>query len=211
MVWEGIKAQGCMSCPHNVWDHPYFHQQLSCSVIIVIHHSHQWNICRISLEISWNVIRLKIPPPMPLSTDVARWVVNGANVEIPSTCASMRQNLTWLDKTHACMVWDGFKAQVCTLFTHNVWYLPHFSSTFIMQFHWNHSPFPSTKSLLKLSWNVMERLPTSPSMMPLSIDVTHWVVKEANFEIPSTCTYMCWNLTWLDKAHAFTLWEGFKD
>ena len=66
------------------------------------------------------------------------------------------------------------------------------------------------KSLSKLSWNVMERLPSSPSSMPLSTDVACWAVKGANIEIPSTCASMRRNLTWLDKTHAFTLWEGFK-
>ena len=79
-----------------------------------------------------------------------------------------------------------------------------------MQSHYNHSPFPSTKYLPKLCWNVMEHLPTIPSPMPLSTDVARWVVKGANVEIPSTCACMRQNLTWLDKTHAFTVWEGFK-
>ena len=136
--------------------------------------------------------------------------MNGANVEIPSTWACMCQNLTWLDKTHAFMVWEGFKAQVCMSCLHNILWSSTFSSTFIMQSHYHHFPFPSTESLSKLSWNVMERLPTIPSPMPLPTDVARWAVNGANVEIPLTCANMRWNLTWLDKTHAFTLWEGFK-
>ena len=81
---------------------------------------------------------------------------------------------------------------------------------FIMQSHCHHSPFPSTKSLSKLSWNVMECLPTIPSPMSLYTDIARWVVNGANVEIPSTCSYMHWNLTWLDKTHAFMVLEGFE-
>ena len=57
-VWEGFKAQGCMSCPHNLWDHPCFHQRSSCSLIIIIHHSHEGNLCWNSFEMSWNIFQL---------------------------------------------------------------------------------------------------------------------------------------------------------
>ena len=50
MLWEGFKAQGCISCLHNVWHHQYFHQHSSCSVIVIILHSHQWS------KLSWNVM-----------------------------------------------------------------------------------------------------------------------------------------------------------
>ena len=63
---------------------------------------------------------------MALSIDAACWAVNGANVAIPSTWACMCQNLTWLDKTHAFMVWEGFKAQGCMSCLHNVWDRPCF-------------------------------------------------------------------------------------
>ena len=126
MAWEGFKAQGCMSCPHNLWYRPRFHQRSSCSLIVIICHSHQWNHCRNSLEMSWNIIQLTSPSPMPLSIDAARWVVNGANVEITSTCAYMCQNFTWLDKTHAFTVWEGFKAHRCMPCLHNLWDRPHF-------------------------------------------------------------------------------------
>ena len=79
-----------------------------------------------------------------------------------------------------------------------------------MQSHCHHSPFPSKKSLSKLSWNIMERLPKSLSPMPLSTDVARWVVKGDNIEITSTCFHMGRILTWLDKTHAFTVWEGFE-
>ena len=80
-----------------------------------------------------------------------------------------------------------------------------------MQSHCHHSPFPSREYLSKLSWNVMERIPiTSPSWMSLSTNVECWVVKGANFEIPSTCACVHRNLTWWDKTHAFMVWEGFK-
>ena len=80
-----------------------------------------------------------------------------------------------------------------------------------MQPHCHHLSFPSMKSLLKHSWNVMENLPTSPSLMSLSTDIASWVVKGANIKITSTYSYMHRNLTWLDKTRTFTLWEGFKD
>ena len=57
MVWEGFKAQGYMSCTHNLWYHPRFHQCSSCSLIVIIHHSHQWNLCKNSLQMSWNVFQ----------------------------------------------------------------------------------------------------------------------------------------------------------
>ena len=85
-----------------------------------------------------------------------------------------------------------------------------FASTFIMHSHCHHSSFPSIESWLKLSWNVMECLPTSSSPMPWSIDVGRWAVNGEIVEIPSTCSCMHQNLTWLDKTHAFMLWEGFK-
>ena len=56
-VWEGLMAQGCMLCPHNVWDHPHFHKHSSCSVTVIFWHFHQWNLCRNSLEMSWNVFQ----------------------------------------------------------------------------------------------------------------------------------------------------------
>ena len=46
------------------------------------------------------------------------------NVEIPSNCACIHQNLTWLDRAHAFMVWDGFKAQGCLTCPHNIWDCP---------------------------------------------------------------------------------------
>ena len=79
-----------------------------------------------------------------------------------------------------------------------------------MQSHCHHSPFPSTESLSKISWNIMERFPTIPSPMPLCTDITHWAVNGKNVEIPSTWACVHRNLAWLDKTHAFTLWEGFK-
>ena len=82
MVWDGFKAQGCMSSMHNVWYCPHFHQLSSCNLIVIIRYSHQWKLCRNSLEMSWKVIHLKVPPPMPLATDRACWLVNGANVQI---------------------------------------------------------------------------------------------------------------------------------
>ena len=103
-VWEGFKAQGCMSCLHNLWDHPHFHKCSSWSLIVIILHS----------------------SPMPLSSYIARSVVNGANVQIPSTCACMHLNLAWLDKTHAFTAWEGFKAQGCMSCPHILWDCPHF-------------------------------------------------------------------------------------
>jgi hypothetical protein len=142
---------------------------------------------------SWIIIHLKIPPPMPLSTDVAHWVVNGTNIQIPSTCAYMSWNLTWLDKTHAFMVWEGFKAQECMSCLHNLWYRPCFhqcsSCSLIVIIHHSHQHNRSQNSL-EMSWNAFQL--TSPSPIPLSTDVTRWVVNGANVEIPSTCSYMSW-------------------
>ena len=93
-------------------------------------------------KLSWNIMEHlpTSPSPMPWSTDAAHWALNGANVVITSNCACMHRNLTWLDKTHAFMVWDGFKAQGCMSFMHNVWYRPHFHqcsscSFFVIFFH----------------------------------------------------------------------------
>ena len=54
-MWEGFKAQGCLTCSKNIWDRPCFHQRSSCSLVVIILHSHQQNLCRNSLEMSWNV------------------------------------------------------------------------------------------------------------------------------------------------------------
>ena len=55
IVWEGFKSQGCMLCPHSIWDCPHFHQRSSCSLTVIIHHSHQGNLCWNYLEMPWNV------------------------------------------------------------------------------------------------------------------------------------------------------------
>ena len=202
MVWEGSKAKGCMSFPQNIWDRPCFHQCSSCSLIVIIHHSHQQNIFQNSLEMSWNVFQhAHHQCHYTLISHVENW--NGSNVEIPSTCSCMCENLTWLDKTRAFMVWDGFKSQGYMSCPHNIWYHPSFhqcsSCSLIVIIHNSHQQ----ESLLKLSWNVMESLPRIPSLMPLSIDMAHWVVNGANAKIPSTCECMCQNLTWSNKTHAF--------
>ena len=75
IVWEGFKAQGCMSCPHNLWDHPHFHQRSSCNLIVIIHHSHQQSICQNSLEMSWNIFQLQTHHQChyPLTSHVEKW------------------------------------------------------------------------------------------------------------------------------------------
>ena len=151
-------------------------------------------------QLSWNVMeRLPTSPsPMPWSIDVTRWAVNGANVEIPSNCSCMHQNLTWLDKAQAFTVWEGFKAQGCLMCPYNLWdrlCLHQCSSCSLIVIIF---PFPSMESLSKLSWNVMEHLPTFPSPMSWSTDVARWAVNGANVEIPSNCARMRQNLTWLD-------------
>ena len=162
------------------------------------------------LKLSWNVMEClpTIPSPIPLSTNIARWAVNGANVEITSTCAYMCQNLTWLDKTHAFTVWEGFKAQGCMSCPHNLWDHPclHQCSSWSLIVIICHSH----QQNLCLNSFVMEHLPTSPSPMPLSTDVTRWAMNRSNIEIPSTCAYMHRNVTLLDKTCAFTVWEGLK-
>ena len=95
-------------------------------------------------KLFWNVMEhlpITIPSPMPLSTDVAHWAVKGANIEIPSTCACMCQNLTWSDKTHAFTVSEGFKAQGCMSCPHNLLDRPcfHQSSSCSLIFIIHHS------------------------------------------------------------------------
>ena len=155
MVWEGFKAQVCMSCLHNIYDRPRFHQRSSCSLIFIILHS----------------------PPMPLSTDIAHWVVNGANVQIPLTCACMHQNLTWLDKTCAFTVWEGFKAQGCMLCPHNHWDCPRFhqlsSCSLIVIIHHSHQG-NLCPNYLEISWNVFQQAHRQCHYPPTS-HVRQWV------------------------------------
>ena len=155
-VWEVFKAQVCMSCLNNIYHRPHFCQCSSCSLIVIIFHSHQGNRCRNS----WNVMEhlpITRPSPMPLSTDVACWAAIGANVQSPSTCACMCRNLTWLDKTHAFTVWEGFKAQGCMLCPHNLWDPPHFhqrsSCSLIVIIHHSHQ-WNICWNSLEMSWNV---------------------------------------------------------
>ena len=142
--------------PHNLQDHPHFHECSSCNLIVIVRHSHQQNLCRNSIEIFMECLPIS-PSLMPLSTDVAHWVVKGANVEIPSTCACMCQNLTWIDKTHAFMVWDGFKVEGCMSFMHNVWYRPYFhqhsSCNLTVIIHHSHQ-WNLFQNSLEMSWNV---------------------------------------------------------
>ena len=56
-VWEGFKAQGCLTCSKNIWDHPHLHQHSSCSLMVIIRHSHKWNLCQNSIEMSWNAFQ----------------------------------------------------------------------------------------------------------------------------------------------------------
>ena len=148
-----------MSCPHNLWDRTCFNKLSSCSLTIIILHSHQWNISRNSLEMSWKVFQLTSPSPIPLSIDVTRWAVNGANVEIPSTCAYMCQNLTWLDKTHASMAWEGFKDQGCMLCPHNRWDRPRFhqcSSCSLIVIICHSHQLNHCQNSLEMSWNFFQ-------------------------------------------------------
>ena len=112
LSWCGIVSRlkdACHSCIMFEIIHIFIN--VHHCLIVVIRHSHQRNVCQNSLEMSWNTFQLTNPSPLPLATDVTRWVVNGANVEIPSTCAYMHRNLTLLDKRHAFTVWEGFKSQ----------------------------------------------------------------------------------------------------
>ena len=185
-----------MLCPHNIWDHPHFHQRSSWSLIVTIQHSHQQNLCRKYLEMAWNIFQLTSPPPIPLSTNVARWGVNGANIEIPSTCSYMCWNLTWLNKTHAFMVWDGFKAQGCMWCMHNLWDHPCFhqcsscnliviichshqrnrcrkslemsSNTFQLTTH-HHFHYPQTSHIEEWMGPMLKSL----QLMPICIEISH--------------------------------------
>ena len=142
---------------------------------------------------------------MPLSTDVTRWVVNGANIEISSTCACMRRNLAWLDTTHTFMVWDGFKDQGCMSFTCNVWYHPHFHqrsscNLFVIIRH-SHQQNICWNSL-EMSWNVFQQAhhwchypPTSHvdqwkgpmlkflQLVPICVEIWHGYIRH----MPSWC------------------------
>ena len=40
------------------------------------------------------------------------WPVNGANVEIFSSCFYKHRNLICIDCSHALMIWDGFQTQI---------------------------------------------------------------------------------------------------
>ena len=41
-----------------------------------------------------------------------QWPVNGANIEIFSNCFCMHWNLTWIDYSHALMIWESFWTQI---------------------------------------------------------------------------------------------------
>ena len=97
------------------------------------------------------------PSPMPLSTGIARWGVNGANIEITSICAYMRRNLTWLDKTHAFTVWEGCKDRGYMSCLHNLWDRPcfHQGSSCSVIVIINHSQqWNRCRNYLEMSWNV---------------------------------------------------------
>ena len=70
-----------------------------------------------------------------------------------------------------------------------------------MQSHCNHSPFPSMKSLSKLSWNVMERLPTIPSPM---LHVEQWMGPTLKFlQLVHVCVKI-----WHGKERHMPSWCG---
>ena len=41
-----------------------------------------------------------------------QWPANGANFEIFSNCFCMHWNLTWMDYSHALMIWEGFHTEI---------------------------------------------------------------------------------------------------
>ena len=131
------------------------------------------------LKLSWNVMEClpTSPSPMPLSTDVAHWVVNGANIEIPSTCACMRRNFTWLDKTRAFMVCEGFKAQGCMLYPHNLWDRPRFhqrsSCSLIVMIH-HSNQHNLCQNSLEMSWNIFQQAHRQCHYPPTS-QVEQWM------------------------------------
>jgi hypothetical protein len=107
---------------------------------------------------SWNIFQLKIPPPMPLSTDVAHWGVNGANNEIPPNCSYMP---SWCgrvsrlkDACHAHIIFDIIHVFI------NVHHAVSLSSFVI----------PINGIVVKLSWNGMEHLPINK---PITIAIIH--------------------------------------
>ena len=127
---------------------------------------------------SWNIFQLTIPPPMQLSTDIAHWDVNGDNIEIHSTCSYMCRNLTWLDKTHAFMVWEGFKAQGCMSCPHNLWDHPRFhqhsSCSLVVIIRHSHQGNLCQKSL-EMSWNVFQLQAHRQCNYPATLHVEQWM------------------------------------
>jgi len=131
-------------------------------------------------KLYWNVmgpLPFKIPSPMPLSINVARWVVKGANVEIPSTWSCLCHNLTRLDKTYAFMVCEGFKAQGYMLCPHNIWDHPRFhqhsSCSLIVIIHHSHQCNLCWNSL-EMSWSIFQLQSHHQCHCPPTVHVEHW-------------------------------------
>ena len=145
---------------------------------------------------SWNVMEHlpTIPSPIPLSTNVARWVVNGANVEIPSTCDCMHQNLTWLDKTHAFTLWEGFKAREYMSCPHNLWLVhPRFhqcsSWSLIVIIHHSHL-WNRCRNSLEMSWKVFQQAHRQCHYPPTS-HVEQWMGTTLKFlQLEHVCVKM---------------------
>ena len=114
-------------------------------------------------KIYWNEMEHlpRIPSPIPWSIDTTRWAVNRDNVEIPSNCASMLQNLTWLGKTHALMVWEGFNAQGFMSCPLNIWDRPRLHQlswcNLIVIIHHSHL-WNLCQNSLEMSWNVFQQV-----------------------------------------------------
>ena len=131
-------------------------------------------------KLSWNVME-RIPTtlwPMPLSTNVAHWAANGYNVEITSTCACMHQNLTWLDKTHAFMLWEGFKAREYMSCPHNLWldrpcFHQRSSCNLIVIIRHSHQ-WNICRNSLEMSWNIFQQSHHQYHYPPMS-HVEQWM------------------------------------
>ena len=81
------------------------------------------------------------------SIDPTQWAVSGDNVDITSKCAYVHWNFTWLDWSHALMVWEGFKTKGIHCHHHHYHHDCHF---YPHHHHIYHDPiFPSMPTKIK--------------------------------------------------------------
>ena len=133
-VWEGFKAQGCMSCTHNVWDHPHFHQCSSCSLFVIFFET--LLKCHETSSNKWSHHLFHHPSMPTLSSE---WV---------QRCDSF--NLGLYVSKFDMVRWDmrlyglgGFQGSSMHVVSALYLWSSMFSSMIIMQSHYHHSPFPT--------------------------------------------------------------------